>query len=86
VVNIVGFGKSFTPVPEEELEAVRAILKSPVFARPCPYLNIGERVTISVGPLAGVVGILQDFRNEHRLIVSVHLLQRSVAVEVSLDW
>jgi hypothetical protein len=38
------------------------------------------------GPLAGVEGILVEQKNERRLIVSVNLLQRSVAAEVSLDW
>lgn len=86
VVNIVSFGKLFLPIPEEEIAAVRAIVNSPVFARPCPYLNVGDRVRMERGPLTGVEGILQEIKNDYRLIVSVHLLQRSVAAEVSLDW
>lgn len=85
VVSIVGVGKTFVPVPDEEIAAVRALVKSPAFARPCPYLNIGDRVVVHSGPLAGVEGILLEMKTEHRLVVSVHLLQRSVATEISLD-
>ena len=86
VVNMVSFGKTFLPVPDDEIEAVRTIVNSPLFARPCPYLNVGDWVRVERGPLAGVEGILQEIKKECRLVVSVHLLQRSVSVEVSLDW
>jgi transcription antitermination factor NusG len=85
VMNIVGYGKEFVPVSDEEIEAVRVIAASPL-ARPLPYLTVGETVRIMRGPLAGVEGILLEMKNEYRLIVSVHLLQRSVGAEVSLEW
>ena len=62
------------------------IVNSPLFARPCPYLNVRDRVRVGRGPLAGVEGILQEIKKEYRLVVSIHLLQRSVSVEVSLNW
>ena len=86
VVNIVSFGRTCMPIANEEIAAVQAIVNSPVFARPCPYLNVGDRVRIERGPLAGVEGVLQQIKNEYRLIVSVHLLQRSLSTEISLDW
>ena len=86
VVNIVSFGKTFLPVHDDEINAVRRIVNSPVFARPCPYLNIGDKVRVERGPLAGVEGILREIKKEWRLVVSVHLLQRSVSAEVSLEW
>jgi transcription antitermination factor NusG len=48
-----------------------------------PYLKEGRRVRIVRGPLAGVEGILASARLDKGLLVlSVDLLQRSVAVEV----
>jgi hypothetical protein len=73
-------------VAEAEIAAVRTIVNSPVFRTPWPYLCIGETVIIDHGPLAGLQGILIEQKSRHRLIVSVHLLQRSVAAEVSMDW
>jgi transcription antitermination factor NusG len=84
VIHIVSCGKSCVPVPEEEIAAVRALASSPLFVRQCPYLNVGERVVIKRGPLAGVEGILTQFKNNYRLVVSIHLLQRSLGVEVDL--
>jgi transcription antitermination factor NusG len=49
-------------------------------------LEIGERVRVSTGTLSGVEGILVNFKGSHRVVLSVSLLQRSVALEVDLDW
>jgi transcription antitermination factor NusG len=70
-------------VPEVEIAAIRQLAASrvPVFAH--PYLRAGRRVRIVSGPLADVEGILVKARPEKGLLVlSVHILQRSVAVEV----
>lgn len=85
VVNIVGFGSEFVSVPEDEIQAVRLMIASQVAVEQWPYVNVGERVRIVDGPLAGLTGILADFKNRQRLIISVHLLQRSVAAEVDRD-
>lgn len=84
VLSIVGFGNKFEPVDEADIAAVRTVANSPVFARPCPYLAVGERVLLVRGPLAGIEGLLMEVKNERRLVVSIHLLQRSVAVPVDM--
>jgi len=84
VLSIVGFGNRFEPVDEADIAAVRAVADSQVFARPCPYLTVGQSVVLTRGPLAGIEGLLMDVKNERRLIVSIHLLQRSLAVHVDL--
>lgn len=74
------------PVPEEEVEAVRAIVASGLLATPWPYLQEGDRVRIRHGSLAGVEGLLLSFKKQHRLVVSVEMLHRSVAVEIDIAW
>lgn len=86
VVDIVGFGRQFEPVPDSEIEAVQRMVNSPAFARPYPFLSAGARVELRHGPLAGLEGILVQNRSDCRLVVSVNLLQRSVAVEVDVEW
>jgi transcription antitermination factor NusG len=86
VMGIVGAGKSPVAVLDEEIEAVRAILRSGLAAQPCPFLRVGSRVYIECGPLAGVEGIVTNTDKVYRLIVSVGLLQRSVAVEIDRAW
>lgn len=85
-VHIVGFGKTFASIPEVEIEAVRKFVSSPVVTQPCPYVNVGERVIMQTGPLTGIEGILIEIKKEHRLVVSVNILQRSIAAEVELEW
>ena len=86
VISVVGAGKTPIPVDEEEIEAVRAILRSGLAARPWPFLQVGSKVYIERGPLTGLEGIIANTDKVYRLIVSVNLLQRSVAVEIDREW
>jgi len=83
---IVGVGGTPQPVPEEEIAAVRAIVESKLPAMPWPYLEAGQRIRITYGPLAGVEGFLLNIKKQHRLIVSVEMLKRSVCVEIDCAW
>lgn len=82
VIQIVGFNRSPAPVDEREIDMIRDLVGSGLPAQPWPYLHVGERVQIDAGPLRGLEGLLVELRGSHRLVVSVTLLQRSVAVEI----
>lgn len=70
-------------VPEEEIRAIHAVLRSKLPVQAHPYLREGQRVRIRRGLLSGVEGILVGGKaNKGRLVLSVELLQQSVAVEV----
>lgn len=70
-------------VPDQEINAIRALVQSNLRALPHPYLQAGQRVRITSGPLSDVEGILVDrHASKGLLVLSVHLFQRSVAVEV----
>src|SRR5262249_42829000 len=85
VKAIVGTRKHFMPVDESELDAVRAVLSSEAYCEPWPYLTLGQRVCVERGPLAGTEGIVQVLKNKSRLVISVNMLQRSVAVEIDKE-
>src|ERR1039458_7981001 len=86
VIGIIGAGKTPIPIDDEEIEAVRAILRSGLAAQPYPFLRVGSRVDLEGGPLAGVEGIITNADKVYRLVVSISLLQRSVAVAIDRDW
>ncbi len=86
VLSVVGFGKRPIPVADQEIHALQAIVASGLPAEPWPFLQVGQLVRMDAGPLSGLEGILLDFKSGHRLIVSVTLLQRSVAVEIERLW
>ncbi len=82
VINIVGPKGRPRPVDEAEISALQTMVTSGLPNRPWPYLRTGDRVQIERGPLRGLEGILVEVRGGHRLILSVTLLERSVAVEI----
>ena len=84
-MSVLGFGHQPQPVADAEIAALQAVCKSGVNAVPCEYLTAGAKVRLREGPLTGVEGILVEARDT-RLILSITLLQRSIAVEVDREW
>jgi transcription antitermination factor NusG len=82
VVRVVGNGQWPEPVDEAELTQVRRFVSSGLPIGPWPFLQIGDRVLIESGSLTGLEGILVQTKTQCRVVVSVGLLQRSVAVEI----
>ena len=73
-------------VPDAEIEAVQTTLRASIPVMPHPYLREGQRVRITQGSLRGVEGILiQSKPAKGLLILSVDLLQRSIAVEIDCN-
>jgi transcription termination/antitermination protein NusG len=70
-------------IPTPEIDAIQQLATSRVASMPYPYLRAGERVRITDGPLAGLEGAyVRSRRNQGLLVLSVELLNRSVAVEI----
>lgn len=82
VLAVVGRGRTPIPVEEAEIAAIQNIVSSGVQAEPWPYLEVGQRVRIESDALQGMEGILTNFKGRHRVVVSVTLLQRSVALDI----
>ncbi len=82
VIKILGFSNKPTPLDEVEIESVRIATESPFSPRPHPYVHAGARVRIVAGPLAGVEGILIKHNKRDALVISVSMLNRSIAVQV----
>jgi transcription antitermination factor NusG len=86
VQQIVGSRRAPLPVDESELDRIRQAISSGLLSQPWPYVQIGERVRVNHGSLKDLEGILVNFKGSHRVVLSVTLLQRSVAMEVELAW
>jgi len=90
VVRILGsYNEGPLPVPERQIFSIRQILKADVVFSYHPYLNVGDRVRVMAGPMAGAEGILLESRPREKgapsgvkLVVSVDLLNRAIAVEM----
>lgn len=82
VARLVGFDGTPAALPDEEIDTLRAGLAGGMRAEPHPYLKQGRQVRVKDGPLAGMEGILIKRKNRARLVVSVELIQRAMAVEI----
>jgi transcriptional antiterminator NusG len=82
VIAVVGRGKVPLPVDDNEISAIQAIIASGYRPEPWPFLEVGQRVCIDAEPLRGLEGILLSFKGGSRIVLSVSLLRRSVALEI----
>jgi len=86
VIQIVGVGKTPIAVEEEEIAAIQRAGKSGIPIMPWPYMQVGHVTRIKEGPLKGMTGIVVKIKSSAKLVLSVSLLQRSVAVEIDRGW
>src|SRR6202521_377781 len=82
VLGFVGSERQGTPIPDEQIESLRTAISENIRCFPHPFIRAGRRVRIRGGSLDGVEGILVRQGADQSLVVSVELLQRSVAIRV----
>jgi transcription antitermination factor NusG len=80
VRSIVGFGGDPLALADVEIESVRALIASGFPVRQWPFLRAGQRVKVEHGPLRGAEGVIVSQKDAWMMVVSIELLQRSVAV------
>ena len=82
LVQLVTFQGFPAALPDAEIHALRSGLSAGIHAQPHRYLNVGSRVEICRGPLLGTRGILLRHQGQFRVVISVEMIMRSIAVEV----
>ncbi len=75
-------GEQVAVIPEPEIHAIRRAVEGPFRVEPHPFLKCGERVRVTRGSLEGVEGILVRKKNLYRLVLSVDMMAKSVAMEI----
>jgi len=81
-VRLVSFNGQPAPLPEDEIENLRSRLVGSNNIEPHPYLTAGRHVRVRSGPLQGLEGIILRTKDRCRIVLSIHLIMRSLAVEV----
>ena len=82
VKSVVSSGRVPLAVDDAEVAAIHTVVASGCQAEPWPYLEVGQRIRIESDSLRGLEGILIQFKGNHRIVISVSLLRRSVALEI----
>ena len=85
VLSIVGTGKTPTALSDREIFSIQQLIASGLPCGPWPFVQVGQSVSVDRGPLAGLEGTVIEVKSSLRLILSLPLLQRSVAVEIDRD-
>jgi transcription antitermination factor NusG len=81
VLSIVRTGRELTPLPTEEIEALREGIRL-LSAKPHPFLTTGEKARIARGPLQGMTGVVIRQKSGLRLILSLDLIMKSISLEI----
>lgn len=83
VVQFVCFQGKPAAIAPAEIEALRRGATGSVVVQPHPYLKEGRKIRIVSGPMIGTEGIFVRRKHQTRLVISISLIQRSVAMEIS---
>lgn len=86
VVYVVSAGREYAPVDNGEIASLQALCACGLPVEPWPYLGVGRKVVVERGPLAGAEGVVIELKNKTRIVVSISMLQRSVAAEIDREW
>lgn len=86
VLNFVACGRTPLPIDDGEIASVQAAVRSQLLTEPCSFVDVGQRVRVERGPLAGTEGILIEASDRHRVVVSLTVLRRSIAVNIERHW
>jgi transcription antitermination factor NusG len=82
IVRVVGLCGRPMPVPEEQIQAIQTMVAKQLHYDPHPFLREGMRVRVKRGLLTGAEGVLMMKKSHYRLVISIDLIQQSVAVDI----
>jgi transcription antitermination factor NusG len=82
VFQVLGTCGEPVPIPEEQIDAVRTLVGQKIAWSFHPFLKIGQRVRIRGGAMDGIEGVLLARNGDRTLVVSVDVIQRSLAVRI----
>jgi transcription antitermination factor NusG len=85
VIRLVGAGNGLISIPDAEIDAIRCVMNSGLYSEPWKSLQVGQEVIVNRGALSGIRGTLVSVVRGTRLLVSIGLLGRAVAVEVNAE-
>lgn len=80
VASIIMFDGKPAPIEADEIAAIQRLVSTELKFDPCPFLKEGDPVEVIHGPLKGVVGRLVRKGPQAKLVLSITMINRAVAV------
>lgn len=84
VVDIVRHQGQIAPIPDREINPLRALIQCGFLCRPHPFLEEGMWVEVTRGPLRGVRGILLRHDRPVRLVIGITLVHQAATIEIDV--
>lgn len=82
VVEIVGAQGQGVPIPDNQIDAVRAIAALNLPFTQHMFLKVGQRVRVRGGALDGVEGVLVANNGGRNLVISLEPIQRALSIRI----
>jgi transcription antitermination factor NusG len=82
VIRLLSLSDEPVPIPDTEIESMKTLLAGKVPVSPYGFLQAGQKVRVRGGCLNGIEGILAFRNGERNLVLSVNLIQRSLALSI----
>ncbi len=82
VIRLLSANDEPIPIPDSEIESMKTLVAGEVPVTPCEFLQAGQKVRICGGSLDGLEGSLVVRNGERKLVLSVNLIQRSLALSL----
>lgn len=81
-VRMVCFNGQPARIPDQQIEVIRRMLNHGYDPEPHEYLQVGDKVEVTAGPLLGVKGFVSEHRGRRRFVISIDVIRQSIAIEV----
>ncbi len=82
VVQLVGIKNRPSPIPDEQINWLKLLTKTPDAIRREEYMSVGDRVRVIHGPLAGLEGFVVQVKGRTRVVIALEAIAQAVSVEV----
>jgi len=83
IAGFVGNNTGPLAIPDQQIEDIRTVLTNRIECTVLPLLEEGDRVRVVRGALAGVEGRLVRSYSASRLLISIEMIHKTLAVCVS---
>lgn len=81
-LGFVGTRGAGVAIPDEQIDGIRTVLSQTAPCRSHPFLKVGQRVRVCGGAMDGVEGVFLSENGDNSLVISVDVIQRSLAVRI----
>ena len=81
LLSTIGNAAGPVAIPDADMELLRHMIACKSI-EPHPFMVTGDRVRVTTGPLAGVIGVVQKRGNGLRFIVTLDVIGKSVSLHI----